>query len=253
MTTTTTTTTTTSSTTSTSTTTSSTTTSTTSTTTTTTTSTTTAEVLVIGITGVDFLEFGSGGSVGVEGFEVIGLQGFDLLEFGSGGSVGSNYTVVGVHGKPSTLRFGVGGVVILQRSTLLEYKQPWTVADTDVYFRSQKDVNPSARYFPSLTIDLINGPSMVAPWRMPKIPPAVGDRIITVQVGEEARLDILAHIEWGRSEWWWILALANDILNPFEEPVAGDRLRAPTTSRILNEILGATSTGQEVSRVRERF
>lgn len=207
--------------------------------------------------------FGSGGSVGVEGPDSTGIAGFDMMEFGADGVTGSNYHVRGVHGKTSTLTFGIGGIVTLVHPKFLEYKQPWSVLDTDVYFRSQSTkTRPAARYFAAKGIDLgpsavtlpgLAAPSMVAPWRMPKIPPSQTDTIITVQMGEEGRLDIIALAVWGRSDWWWVLALANDILNPFEEPVAGDRLRVPTQTRVLREVIGVESTGTEIDRVRERF
>lgn len=50
------------------------------------------------------------------------------------------------------------------------------------------------------------------------------------------RLDLLAHRYYGDSEYWWVIALANRIEDPFALTV-GQRLRIPVDARaILNKV-----------------
>lgn len=50
------------------------------------------------------------------------------------------------------------------------------------------------------------------------------------------RLDVMAHKYYGDSEYWWVIALANRIQDPFSLTV-GQRLRVPIDARtILNKV-----------------
>ena len=88
--------------------------------------------------------------------------------------------------------------------------------------------------------------SFVATWNAIKIAPDATDQWLPVIAGWEARLDIISQVSYGRSDLWWAIALANDIINPFERPMSGDKLRIPTLSRILR-VFGQVGTGTELT------
>lgn len=207
---------------------------------------------ITGIVGKTYLGIGTtASSVYVPPYPIDGVEGVDFLGIGSGGDLLINYNIVGRRGLGNLFRFGVGGSVEIEYGDVKEYKKPWTVNDTEVYFR-QTVVGTRARYLAAQTIDLANGdPTMIAPWRMPRIPPSIDDRIITVGMGEAKRLDIIAMNVYGRgNSWMWpYIAYANDIMNPFEEPLAGDRIRIPSPSRV-QSYLGVAGSGQELHRYR---
>lgn len=58
------------------------------------------------------------------------------------------------------------------------------------------------------------------------------DTYYTVQTGEEFRLDLLAYKIYGSTFLWWVLAVVNDIRNPFTAPYVGDVLRVPALTRV---------------------
>lgn len=53
------------------------------------------------------------------------------------------------------------------------------------------------------------------------------DLLHQVTSGEKNRLDLIAYNYYGNAELWWVIAIANDIKNPFEID-AGDILRIPS-------------------------
>lgn len=52
------------------------------------------------------------------------------------------------------------------------------------------------------------------------------DEYVTVTNETENRLDLIAYQYYGSPRYWWVIALANYILDPFEIP-AGSTLRVP--------------------------
>ena len=53
------------------------------------------------------------------------------------------------------------------------------------------------------------------------------DQYHEVQTSEENRLDIIANIYYKNPQYWWAIAMANDIIDPFTIP-AGSILRIPS-------------------------
>lgn len=49
----------------------------------------------------------------------------------------------------------------------------------------------------------------------------------TVELGEEYRLDLIAFNSYGDTFLWWVIALTNEIINPFDKPEVGDVLYIP--------------------------
>ncbi len=83
-----------------------------------------------------------------------------------------------------------------------------------------------------------------ATWRDPTQADPLGPDILDgVQTVEHAlrlgeRLDTIAHRYYGDSDYWWVIALANRIQDPFSLTV-GQRLRIPTDVKsILDKVQG---------------
>ena len=51
---------------------------------------------------------------------------------------------------------------------------------------------------------------------------------------EENRLDIISMSIYGTPRYWWVIALANDIIDPFDVPV-GTELRIPLIETLFNK------------------
>lgn len=139
----------------------------------------------------------------------------------------------------------VGSVVVYTSSVNFVPEQP----ATEFLFRPVIS-RLAARYAGATVVEMQDGrASFVAPWNSINITPDITDQWIQIQAGMEGRLDIVAQQVYNRSDLWWCLAQANNILNPFEQPRAGDTIRIPTISRV-SRILGRVSTGNELSRFR---
>lgn len=69
--------------------------------------------------------------------------------------------------------------------------------------------------------------------KLPVIEPTVNDTYIVSQVGD--RLDNLAHKYYGRSSYWWIIALANNIGNGTLSVPLGIQIRIPADAESIIE------------------
>lgn len=74
-------------------------------------------------------------------------------------------------------------------------------------------------------------------WKAPTIDAQPPDIYHTIEVGENLRLDALAYKYYGNYQLWWVLATANDILDPFTELTVGDTIRIPYLPYIFSDIL----------------
>ena len=74
-------------------------------------------------------------------------------------------------------------------------------------------------------------------WKAPEVPDAANDLYTEVLAGEEGRLDLVAMRIYRHDSLWWILALANNIIDPFEEVTAGMQVRYPQFSWVAANIL----------------
>lgn len=60
------------------------------------------------------------------------------------------------------------------------------------------------------------------------------DTYMTVSIREKDRLDIISNDYYGTPNYWWVIALANYIIDPFNIPV-GLYLRIPQISSLYNQ------------------
>ena len=52
-------------------------------------------------------------------------------------------------------------------------------------------------------------------------------RVAIVPAGMDGRPDLLAYKLYGSSNYWWVLCVANSIIDPFEQLTAGKQIRVP--------------------------
>ena len=74
-------------------------------------------------------------------------------------------------------------------------------------------------------------------WIPPEIPPSQEDFFTKVLPGEIGRLDLVALRVYRLSSLWWVIAFANDIIDPFEEVVVDLILRFPPFKKVSTTIL----------------
>lgn len=60
------------------------------------------------------------------------------------------------------------------------------------------------------------------------------DQFVTVTKEVEGRLDIISNIYYNTPKLWWIIAIANDIIDPFDVEI-GKRLRIPPVVSLYNK------------------
>lgn len=58
--------------------------------------------------------------------------------------------------------------------------------------------------------------------------PEYQDTYYTVSAGEVGRLDTVSLINYDTSTYWWVIAMANDIIDPINEVTEGTVLRIPS-------------------------
>lgn len=68
-----------------------------------------------------------------------------------------------------------------------------------------------------------------------KITESEDDVFHTVTKPEEGRIDVISLIAYNNSRYWWIIALANNIIDPFNEIKEGVVLRIPSIISIYQQ------------------
>lgn len=74
-------------------------------------------------------------------------------------------------------------------------------------------------------------------WTIPQIDEQPQDTYYTVKVTENLRLDKIAQIIYGNYLLWWVIAVANDIVDPFTELEVGQVIRIPFLPYIYSKVL----------------
>lgn len=76
----------------------------------------------------------------------------------------------------------------------------------------------------------LNGVVSQESWIPPEFPVHENDKVHRVRTSERLRLDLIANEYYGDQNLWWVIAFANDILDPFME--LNGVSATPTTLRI---------------------
>jgi len=65
-----------------------------------------------------------------------------------------------------------------------------------------------------------------------EIPKNVEDVYHEITILDKDRLDLISYKYYGVEEYWWIIALANDIFDPFSDLDPGDYIRIPDQNTV---------------------
>lgn len=71
-------------------------------------------------------------------------------------------------------------------------------------------------------------------WVQKTIDESNEDLYIVTDISNANRLDILAQNYYSDAKFWWVIAIANNIIDPFDVPV-GTRLRIPPVISLYNQ------------------
>jgi len=52
-------------------------------------------------------------------------------------------------------------------------------------------------------------------------------KVLVVPAGFEGRPDLLSYEVYGSVDYWWVICAANNIIDPFEQLIAGKQIRIP--------------------------
>ena len=106
------------------------------------------------------------------------------------------------------------------------------------YFAEAREHFKELEYYPSInyknvsryrnlrTLMDTDGKIYHESWNQKFVDYSDGDQYFTVTKVEENRLDIVSQKYYGTPRYWWVIALANYILDPFDVPL-GTSLRIP--------------------------
>lgn len=103
---------------------------------------------------------------------------------------------------------------------------------TELTYESPRQYKFTSRYTPYRRILDKDGSNYYhESFNQTSINEGVTDQFFTVTVKQENRLDIIAVKYYGFATYWWIIAMANNVIDPFNIPV-GTVLRIPQLSAI---------------------
>ena len=91
----------------------------------------------------------------------------------------------------------------------------------------------ASRYKNLRTIQDTNGNIYHESWVQKTIDKSADDEYFTVTETEENRLDIVSTKYYNTPRYWWVVALANYIIDPFDIPI-GTQLRIPPLISLYN-------------------
>jgi len=84
--------------------------------------------------------------------------------------------------------------------------------------------------------DLVRGETFHGPRAPALLPEDARDPDVRVPATAATKLGLLAQDVYGTPHLWWVIADANDLIDPFNFPTSGE-LRVPSLTRVQVEIL----------------
>jgi len=93
----------------------------------------------------------------------------------------------------------------------------------------------NSRYVQGGTTDVYN--KRLGWWERRNISTAHDDIIVTINVEEVGRPDLIAHRLYQKAELGWLVLLFNNIVDPIVELAANTQIKMPSQSRVLMSIL----------------
>ncbi len=104
----------------------------------------------------------------------------------------------------------------------------------DIEYQPRVNYKNVSRYGYLRTIQDDNGNIYHESWYQKVVDLSPDDQYIIVSKDEENRLDIIAQKYYNTARYWWVVALANYIIDPFSVP-SGTRLRIPPLLSLYNK------------------
>lgn len=101
------------------------------------------------------------------------------------------------------------------------------------YYKPRQYTNNS-RYQRVRTLQDDKGNIYHENWIKRKIDKTTRDSLHVVTMVDENRLDMISVSYYGTPRYWWVIALANDIIDPFEVAI-GTELRIPLIESLYNK------------------
>lgn len=130
-------------------------------------------------------------------------------------------------------------------SSRLDNVSPANLAETretftQITYLSKAIYSNASRYCNLRTIQGDDGKIYHESWYQKVVDYSANDNYHTVTIDDENRLDIIANKYYGTPRYWWVIAIANYILDPFDVP-RNSYLRIPPLTSLYNKggVLGA--------------
>lgn len=124
-----------------------------------------------------------------------------------------------------------------------EFYKVHVVDDRDLRYLTMQDIRlvlPQHSRYKFNEVLLARDVVMLSPFRASSFLPDVSDLVYETAMSDEGRLDLISFRMYGTGSLWWVLALLNNIRDPFSLPVSTS-LRIPTHDRILRELMSSNS------------
>jgi len=108
----------------------------------------------------------------------------------------------------------------------------------DVTYIDNKDPNRSLSRYNNIKLFVgIEGYAVQETWDNPEIPERNDDTFHVVEAGEEYRPDLISLKYYSTSKLYWVIGVANNMIDPFAETTPGMRLRIPNRDYLFTTIL----------------
>ena len=111
------------------------------------------------------------------------------------------------------------------------------MADDTPYIESKEPNRPLSRYNSVRT--LLNEDQLVVQqsWDIPDIPVMTSDRYFDVTIEFAHRPDLISLKYYGTEQLYWVIAAANDLVDPFAETTVNKKLRIPDRDYVFQTLL----------------
>lgn len=108
--------------------------------------------------------------------------------------------------------------------------------DEDVLYENELNLLETSRYKSTKIIKYEDGTCFEL-WDIPAFSVSESDDMFyEVPAHQAQRLDLISSTIYGTVNLWWIIAIVNDISNPFEEAESGKMLRIPSITDIFSTL-----------------
>jgi len=107
----------------------------------------------------------------------------------------------------------------------------------EVFLDSDEPNRPLSRYNQIRFLLNQNNIPVQESWHPPEIKEQSTDRYFEVTIDFAHRPDLISYMYYGTMQLYWVIALANDMIDPIAETSVGKRLRIPDRDYIFQEIL----------------